>query len=211
MTNTGHGVVRWAADDEDGNWYIAIVNPNCLARAEGELSDLGYRVFTPKLRKWVSHARVKKPVWRPILGRYLFVDIDDRAPLKGSLAKLVEMQTGQRPNQNLGSVRACNGVEGMMSVGGAPVLLPKGSVEALIRRQLRGEWDYVSDGEFPDGKGGIRINDPMPIGARVKIVEGELEGWLATLVGAKRGKIAVKLLGKNVTKNIYPMMVRPAA
>lgn len=203
--------IRWSVAQIEPRWYVAVVNPNCLSRAEGELSDLGYRVFTPKLRKWVSHARVKKPVWRPILGRYLFVEVDREMALKGPLADLIQMQTGQRPNQNLGSVRNCNGVEGFVSVGGNPVALPEGSCEELMRRQMSGEWNFVDDGEFPDGKGGIRINDPMPIGARVKIVEGELEGWLATLVSARRGKIGVKLLGKNVTKTIYPMMVRPAA
>jgi transcription antitermination factor NusG len=192
-------------------WFVAVVNPNCLARAEAGLAQLGYRTFTPKLRKWVSHARVKKSVWRPILGRYLFVEVDPLIPLIGPIASAAEAQTGRRPRQNLNSVRSCNGIDGIVSIAGDPIKLPEGCVEGLIRRQMSGEWDYVSNGEFPDGSGGMRVNEPIPVGARVKIVEGELEGWLATIIGAKKGRIGVKLLGTNTSKTIYPMMVRPAA
>ncbi len=46
-----------------------VANLNCLRRAEYFLGAAGYRTFCPKLRKWVSYARVKWAVERPLLGR----------------------------------------------------------------------------------------------------------------------------------------------
>ncbi len=48
-------------------WFCVVVNPNCLRRAEYFLGAAGYRTFCLKLRKWVSHARVKRAVERPLL------------------------------------------------------------------------------------------------------------------------------------------------
>lgn len=194
------------------NWFIAVTAPNCQVRAEGELARLGYRVFTPKLRKWVSHARVKKAVYRPILGRYLFVEIDQSLPLKGVLTGSQAAIVGAEwPRQSFGSVRSVNGVESLVGIAGEPKAVPRGVVEGLICRQMSGEWDYVAEGELPDGKGGVRVNDTMPIGARVQIVEGQFENMLATLLGTRKGRCSVKLLGSSVTRTVYPVMIRPAA
>lgn len=195
------GIVNLSSPEVRALWYAAIVAPNCLKRAEDELESLGYRFFAPRLKKWVSHARQKRAVWRPILGRYLFVDIDPVVPLKGPLGGC----------QSFHSVRACNGVEGLVGIAGEPQALPIGTVEVLMRRQMSGEWNYVDEGDFPDGKGGWRQNERMPIGARVRIVEGELEGMLAVLAGVRKGRYSLRLLGKPGGKTVYPMMVRPAA
>jgi transcription antitermination factor NusG len=160
-----------------GQWMVAICNPNCHSRAERELAQLGYRTFTPKLRKWVSHARVRKAVDRPLLGRYLFVEIPE--------------------SEGTEMARRANGVEGFVSVGGRPVVLPEGCVEELIRRQLSGEWDMVAKGE-------------LPLGARVQIMGGEFEDMLATLVSKRHGRCDVKLVGTNIIRRMYPLNLRAA-
>lgn len=165
------------APDLPAAWHVAVTNPNCHARAERELTQLGYRTFVPRLRKWVSHARVKRAVMRPLLGRYLFVEI---------------------PNgQGTEAARGANGVEGFVCVGGRPVSLPTGIVEDLIRRQMSGEWDMIANGEFP-------------LGARVRIMGGEFEGLLATLVNKRRGRCDVKMLGTSVIRTMYPLNLRAA-
>lgn len=162
-----------------------------MARAERELSQLGYRTFCPRLRKWVSHARVKRAVERPLLGRYLFVEIPR--------------------DEGTEAARSANGVEGFVSVGGRPVTLPPGCVEDLMRRQFRGEWNFVDpDINFPDGKGGIRVNDKMPVGARVRIVEGPFEEMLATLINRKHGRLQCKLLGENRYVRLFESNIRAA-
>lgn len=158
-------------------WMVIITNVNCMGRAERELTQIGYRTFVPRLRKWVSHARVRKAVYRPLLGRYLFVEI----PL----------------GQGTEMARQANGVEGFVSVGGRPFALPAGTVEDLIRRQMSGEWDEIANGEFP-------------LGARVRVMGGEFEGLLATLINKRRGRCDVKLLGTSIVRTMYPLNLRAA-
>jgi transcription antitermination factor NusG len=61
---------------DTAQWFCITTNPNCQARAALELYALGFRTFLPKIRKWATHARVRKAVEKPLLGRYLFVEVD---------------------------------------------------------------------------------------------------------------------------------------
>lgn len=161
------------------SWYIAITNPNCHRRAEAGLAAIGYRVFWPKLRKWVSHARTKKAKEYPILGRYVFVEIPDR---------------------EFYLVRNVNGVEGLLAGdNGAPAKVPAAIVWQFHDRWAAGEWDYVANetGEFmEDGKLVTRRN-PIPAGALIRIMEGEFADILTIVRGRKNGKIKFLPPGKN--------------
>jgi transcription antitermination factor NusG len=72
-------------------WFCLVVETGCHRQIESHLSALGYRPFVPKVKKWVSHARVKKAVERPLIGLYLFVEVD-------------------YPRQSFGPVRGVRGV-----------------------------------------------------------------------------------------------------
>ena len=165
-------------------WYIAITNPNCHRRAEAGLAAIGYRVFWPRLRKWVSHARTKKAKEYPILGRYVFVEI---------------------PDNEFYAVRNVNGVEGLLKGdSGAPAKIPPNIVWAFRDRYMRGEWDFVANetGEFigDDGKIKIRKNR-IPTGAIVRIMEGEFADLMTVIRGRKNGKLEFLPAGK--TKFFY--------
>jgi len=151
------------------SWFVAICNPNCHRRAESGLAEIGYRAFWPKLRKWVSHARTKIPKEYPILGRYLFVEI---------------------PDQNFFAVRNVNGIECLLTdESRAPATVPEHLVWALRERYLRGEWDFVTPqiGEFPNEDGEIEMRwNKIPIGARVKVMEGEFAELLVVIRGRSR-------------------------
>lgn len=187
----------------DSQWFVAVINPNCHRRAVNELSELGYRTFFPTMKKWVSHARVRKSVDRPILGRYLFVEVDPAMPER--------LRAGRGFGfQSFHSVRCVNGVEGLVGVCGAPVAVPIGTVEDLLHRQMSGEWNFVDQGPMPDGKGGIRFNENLPVGARVKIVEGQFEGWTATITKRKGRVVDFKFAGENRYGRMNDVSVRAA-
>ena len=161
-------------------WYIAITNPNCHRRAEAGLAAIGYRVFWPRLRKWVSHARTKKAKEYPILGRYVFVEI---------------------PDNEFYAVRNVNGVEGLLKGdSGAPAKIPPSIVWAFRDRYMRGEWDFVANetGEFigDDGKIKIRKNR-IPTGAIIRIMEGEFADLMTVIRGRKNGKLEFLPPGKS--------------
>lgn len=180
---------------ETARWYCAITGQTKQRRVEIELASLGFRVFTPKQRRWVTHARVRRAVERPILGRYLFVEID-------------------YPRQSFGDVLATNGVDGMISNVGRPIAFPSHWVEGLLRRYLQGEWDFVrAEPVIFTNKHGeleVRKNDPLRAGSRIRIIEGEFEDMLATVTGVKGNKISFKVLGTPTNGTVMAFSVRAA-
>lgn len=181
----------------DAEWYVAVTNPNCQARAALGLHDLGYRSFYPKVRRWVSHARVRTAKEKPLLGRYIFVEVDQKT-------------------QSFGAARNVNGIEGFVS-NPDPVRVPTEYVRRLRERYMDGEWDFVRQEPCPfvnaDGDEEIRINAPLPIGARIKLMEGEFADMLATVTGkeGRKGKVVVfKLHDQNRYGKMHINDVRAA-
>lgn len=165
-------------------WYVAITNPNCHRRAEAGLAAIGYRVFWPRLRKWVSHARTKKAKEYPVLGRYVFVEI---------------------PDGEFGAVRNVNGVEGFVGGdNGEPAKIPAAVVWRFHDRYAAGEWDFVVNetGEFVNKDGEIVTRkNPIPAGALIRIMEGEFADMLAVIRNRERGKLKFLARGKFYTTN----------
>lgn len=174
-----------------GEWFCAFTNPGCERRAEMDLASRGFRTFMPKLRRWVTHARVKRAVERPLMGRYLFVQVD-------------------HPRQSFASVRACNGVESLIGTNGVPAVIRASFVEAFMARYLAGEWDFCTQEPVRlIAGGGMRTNPRYPVGARVRVVSGEYDDLIATITQVKGNKIAVKLLEQAIYAHLTPLQVRP--
>lgn len=148
-------------------WFCAVTNPNCQARASLGLYELGYRTFYPKARRWVSHARTRIAKEKPLLGRYIFVELDPK-----------------NDQQSFGAIRGVNGIEGIVGPMGIPTPFPSHWVETFRRRQMAGEWDEISNG-------------PIPVGARIKIMEGEFAKQLAVVTRVKRGWVSCKIKDRN--------------
>lgn len=107
------------------HWFAVYTNIKCEARAQLSLDAQGFRTFLPQMTKWVSHARVRTVVKRPLLCRYLFVEID--------------------PNkQGFDAVRRTDGVESIVGNCGTPMVIPSGFVVAFLKKQLAGEFDYAA-------------------------------------------------------------------
>lgn len=115
------------------NWYAIRTNIRCERRAQLGLDAIGYRTYLPQCVRWVSHARIKERVRRPLFSRYLFVEFDIN--LEGT-----------------DKIRATNGVEGILGTAGVPMTIPGGFVLEILARELKGEFDYVSkEGRLPNG------------------------------------------------------------
>lgn len=126
MHNYDEAPVSWAGPA----WFVVITNIGCQKRAQLGLAGAGYRTFLAHYTKWVSHARMRKIVKRPLLDRYLFVEVD--------------------PNlQSFETIRKTHGVESLLTLNGVPMAVPSKWVEDLLGRQLRGEFDYASREPMP--------------------------------------------------------------
>lgn len=190
------GYVDLIQEDNDfpisptSKWFCAVTNPNCQARAALGLHEIGYRTFYPKVRRWVSHARTKQAKDKPLLGRYIFVEVDPK-----------------NDQQSFYAVRAVNGIECVLSTWQQtstgmriePAAFDSGWVESMRHRQMAGEWDET--------KG------TLPIGARIRLMEGEFADELATVTakeGRKEKTIVFKLHGENRYGSLHVDHVRAA-
>lgn len=172
-----------------GRWYAVYTNIKCEERVQLGLDAKGFRTFCPKLKKWVSHARVKHVVEVPLISRYLFVEVD--------------------PNKrDFEDIRQTDGVEALLAnpatIDGPdedrlPSVIPEGLIEELIRRQLMGEFD-TTKGQLPEG-------------ARIRIMDGPYEDRIATIIlkgGKNGGEILAQLLGERTRARFARISVRPA-
>lgn len=57
-------------------WYVAIVARAAHKSVERELALRDCASFYPRLKRWVTHARRKTARERPLLGQYVFAEID---------------------------------------------------------------------------------------------------------------------------------------
>jgi transcription antitermination factor NusG len=175
------------------SWYIAITNPNCQRRAENELAALGYASFWPKLRRWVSHARVKVAKEYPVLGRYMFVEV---------------------PDGNFWKIRNVNGIEALITnQDGAPLSIPWQVVWGFRERYLQGEWDFVINetGLFINEQGEYEARkNRIPVGAIIRIMEGEFANMLGVIRERTRGQLKIMPQGGGKFIHTWPENVRAA-
>ncbi len=88
------------------------------------------------------------------------------------------------PDGEFYAVRNVHGVDGLLTwESGAPAKIPAEIVWDYRERYMAGEWDYVA-------------NAPIPVGARVQIMEGEFANLLATVRRRHRGKLEFLARGK---------------
>ncbi|HEX3884322.1 MAG TPA: transcription termination/antitermination NusG family protein [Stellaceae bacterium] len=111
MDDSGqHGPINLARDER---WYAVHTLPFGEARAEGNLVGQEFRVFMPKRRKTVRHARRMTTVEAPFFPRYLFVALD------------MGRDQWRRVNGTFGVAR-------LIMRGDEPQPVPCGVVEALV-------------------------------------------------------------------------------
>jgi len=105
------------------------------------------------------------------------------------------------PNtQGFLDIRLTDGVESLVCNNGVPIAMPKGLVEEFMRRQLSGEFDRIA-------------NEPLTMGTRVCIMDGQYEDFFATIVGdgkKRGGELLVQLLNSRLRTNLSRFSVRPA-
>lgn len=89
------------------------------------------------------------------------------------------------PDGNFWAVRAVDGVEGLLTGDDrAPAKVPPEVVYAFRDRYMRGEWDFVAQNK-------------LPVGARIKIMEGEFADMLTVVRGFRGGKVKFLPVGKH--------------
>lgn len=147
------------------HWFVLYTNIRSEKRAQLQLDAKGFRTFLPESTHWVTHARVRSIVRRPLLTRYLFLEMD--------------------PNkQSFMDVRATDGIEAIVGTTGTPMIIPREFVDSFMMRQLAGEFDYA-------GKSSLIAGDKVKI---VAGEFDEMIGVITSGDTAFGGAVMVKLL-----------------
>ncbi|QIP01752.1 transcription termination/antitermination protein NusG [Bradyrhizobium symbiodeficiens] len=154
----------------DPRWYVVQTQVNGEAKAALNLVRQGFEVYLPRYLKRRRHARKVDVVARPLFPRYMFVAIDTAA-------------------QRWRSIQSTLGVSHLVSHGDAPVVVPRGIVDALKARE--------------DDRGFIRF-DARPSfapGDKIRVLAGAFmdnAGLFNGLADHDRVSILLDLLGRKV-------------
>lgn len=66
-------------------WHVARTKTGREVTASVAVAEKGYAVFLPVELVWVTHARIRKQVSRPLFPRYLFVQFDQAHDTHGEI------------------------------------------------------------------------------------------------------------------------------
>lgn len=150
-------------------WYVVYTRPRSEHQAIVHLERQGYRVFCPRYRKRVRHARNAKNVLAPLFPNYVFVQLDVSRDLWRA-------------------IQGTRGVARLISQGEAPQPMPHGVVEGLLARMC-------ADGAL-DWSPTFKIGQPVRIADGPF---AELVGTLEHLDATGRVRVLLDLLGRSVS------------
>ena len=163
-------------------WYAAYTQPNGEAKAVEHLARQGYRVYLPRYRRIVRHARRRALVLRPLFPRYLFVGLD-------------------RLTQRWRPIRSTAGVVGLVASGDEPVAVDAGIIEGLRRQEAHGAFDLISPAQRLNPGDAVRVTEgPF----------ADLIGRLLGMADHERVFILLELLGRTVRAEVSALAVEAA-
>ena len=148
----------------DALWYVVQTRPRAEAQVIFHLEIAGYRVFCPRFRKTVRHARKATSVLAPLFQNYLFVRMD-----------ILRDQWR--------SVNGTRGVVRLLMRGEAPQPVPNGIVDALqakVRADGAMDWTSafkvgrevrIANGPFAECLGTLEYLDAA---GRVRVLLGDI-------------------------------------
>jgi transcriptional antiterminator RfaH len=160
-------------------WYAAYTQPHAETKAVEHLERQGYRIYLPRYRRFVRHARRRALVLRPLFPRYLFVGLD-------------------RLTQRWRPIRSTPGVVGLVISGDEPVAVATEIVETLRRRECDGAFDLLSPAQQLRAGDQIRVtHGPFE----------DIVGRLLGMADHERVYVLLDLLGRAVRAEVPAMAV----
>jgi transcription elongation factor/antiterminator RfaH len=164
----------------DARWYVVQTQPHGENKALFHLERQNYRVFCPRISKTVRHAGKTSRVQTPLFHSYLFVNLD--------IAR-----------ERWRSINGTFGVSRIILSNEMPQAVPRGIVEALIRRT--------------GDEGTIVWRPAFVIGQQVKIHEGpfaDFVGELEHLDASGRVRVLLDMMGRGVSIFTQAEKIAPA-
>jgi transcriptional antiterminator RfaH len=168
-------------DKSGERWYVVHTQPHAENRAISNLERQSYRIFCPRTRKTVRHARKATTTLAPLFPNYLFVQLDVSY-------------------DHWRSVNGTRGVIRLITQGETPEPVPVGIVESLqTRRGADGAMNWAPSLKIGQS---VRIsNGPF----------ADFVGTLEHLDATGRVRVLLDMLGRFVSVALRCEALMPAA
>ncbi len=176
-----HGLSIVSHDETGERWYVIHTQPHAENRAIINLDRQGYRIFCPRTRRTVRHARKAATTLAPLFPNYLFVQLDVS-------------------RDRWRSVNGTRGVIRLITQGETPEPVPIGIVESLRARMGNdGAMNWAPSLKIGQS---VRISDgPF----------ADFVGTLEHLDAAGRVRVLLDMLGRSVSVALRCEALMPAA
>lgn len=140
-------------DNNPLGWFVLRTEAHRERRAELALLELGFDAYLPVETRWVTHARTRRQADKPLLPRYLFVQIEADMPHAFHM------------------IREADGVEGFV-IGAAshPRPIPGSWVGEMRQAQVEGAFDRTRKVRWTKFKPGQSVKPTEGAGAFVGIL-----------------------------------------
>ena len=148
-------------------WFCARTLPHKERFAEDNLVNNGLTVYCPRYQKWVSSARQKQLVSRPLFPGYLFIQ------------QVKEVSF-------MGVIRRSPGISTIIGVNNSFSLLPDSVVSGLRHKENEAGYIEIAQNKFKKGDK-IKLNDER---------FADLEAVFEEQDELRRSVILIKMLGK---------------
>lgn len=164
------------------SWFAVHTQIRAETTALENLLRQGYRVYLPRCRTWISHARRRQLALRPLFPRYLFAAVD-------------------RPAMRWRPIISTVGVSDLVRVGDRPAPVAEEIIETIRAREREGCFDR------PQSAPGLRPGELVRVtgGAFAEMV-----GRLAELQDNERVIVLLDLLGRAVRARLPGNMIEIA-
>ncbi len=177
----GSGIIDADGEYADARWYVVQTQPRSELRAVRHLESQDYRVFCPRFRKTVRHARKTKRVLVALFPHYLFVSLDIS-------------------REQWRSINGTRGVARLLTQDGTPLPVPHGIINGLrARTRADGTFDWAPS--FKVGDAVRFVDGPF----------AELLGTIEYLDAAGRVRVLLDLLGRSVSVALHTELLLPLA
>jgi transcription elongation factor/antiterminator RfaH len=175
--------IRTWANDQVGcaKWYVVHTQSRAESQVIYQLERQGFRVFCPRFRRTVRHARKTRNVLAPLFPNYLFVRLDIS-------------------RDHWRSINGTRGVVRLLMQGETPQPVPHNVIDSLRARTR-------ADGTF-DWTPNLKVGGPIRI---VNGPFLEFLGTLQSFNAAKRVQVLLDLLGRSVSVTLRPEWLFPTA
>lgn len=181
MSEQANEMIGAKAAAASQGWYVVQSRPHQENRAIEHAIQQGFRVWCPRLKKTVRHARKTSTVLAPLFPGYFFVPLD---------------LTRDR-------WRLFNGTRGVVRIvtnGDRPAPVPAGIVEALMARtNCDGSINWLPSLEV--GAAVVIADGPF----------ADLVGTLEYLGPDGRVRVLLSILGRPVNVSLHQQSLMPAA